>query len=243
MSVGLDADTDWANRNTNLGGLGISGWTLAGWCYRVSGVGYAATALSAICAVANTDNGRHVSLRYNNNFGSGTENDPQLIIEDNGGPVVTFGASDDQMPFDTWCFCYIRSGASGGTVEASWTSDDGDTWHTASGTNTTESSVQGNTVLLGRGNFGDAQTMRGYYAYWQAFGSDIGQTAARALITKSASDSTEWAFWRLASNTDTADTSGNSRTLTFNGSFTSEADPTIPGGGGFTPRSMLLGVG
>ncbi len=37
-----------------------------------------------------------------------------------------------------------------------------------------------------------------------------------------------WAFWRLASATDTADTSGNSRTLTKVGTPTTGTDPTTP---------------
>ena len=36
-----------------------------------------------------------------------------------------------------------------------------------------------------------------------------------------------WADWRLENNTDTADDSGNNRTLTFGGTLTSESDPEL----------------
>lgn len=215
MAIGMNADTDWANRTTDLGGVGIANLTLAGWHYVTSGT---VTDYDAICGVSHASNGRFIALMRDNAFPS-----PHLSISDH----VSETDFPSDPPVNTWVFFIIRSGAAGGTITGEWSSLGSSTWITATHTNGVEGSVQGNQVLLGRSLVGEAQTSKGNYAYWHAYDSEIGETASRALKDKTTPQNSPWAFWPLDDNTDTGDDSGNGRTITFNGSMTSETSPVV----------------
>lgn len=252
MAVGLNADTDWANRTTNIGSVGHTDITLAGWFYRISaGQTFSTIQNKRLMGVGHGSNGRGLGLTLDTNFSSGTINDPRLAISNTQTGSTAFASSP---AFDTWFFAYLRCGDNAGTrtVWAEW-STDGSTWVSHSQVNGVESSVQAEQVLLGRWPVGETNTMVGHYAYFEAFGSDLGQTNARALFHKTATDASEWGFWPLADNTDTGDDSGNGRTLTFNGTLTTETSPVNPPdgiGGGRTTRNtrshrlgLRLGMG
>jgi hypothetical protein len=237
----MNADTDWAHRATNIGSAGHAGVTIAGWCYRLSGIGYSGMTEAALFGIAHGSNGRYLGLGFDNRFDSGAESDPYLAILNSQTGNSPF-AGGDQPPFDEWFFAYMRTQtlAGGDAVFAEW-STDGSTWHTETVANGIEDSVQAEQVLIGRVGVGAANTVIGYYAYIHAYSSDIGETAARALFSASTPQNSPWAFWPLADNTDTGDDSGNSRTLTFNGSMTTETSPDLGGGGGPTVAGPLVG--
>lgn len=226
MGVGLNADTDWLSITANLGGLGQCAFTIGVWHYRSSGVGTGATDSASIIGLSHSSNGRYQTSQFDNTFVSGAETDAKWSISSNGNRSQA-GASDYDIPFDTWVFVVLRADTALGTVYSEWSALGSSTWHSHSRTNIVENSVQGEVVMLGRSVVGDANTSQGYYAYCHAYDSDIGQTAARALKDASTPQNSPWAFWPLADNTDTGDDSGNARTITFNGTITTEASPTL----------------
>lgn len=237
MGVGLNADTDWLNRTTNLGDVGIADWTACGWYYRQSSLTYAQVSDSGICAVSNSSNGRYVTLAFDNRFDDGSNDDPYLCVEDQIGNTPF--AALDQPPFDTWVFFILRSGPAAGTLTAEWSALGSGTWKTQTRTNNVEVSVQGEQFLLGRKVVGTAETAHGNYAYWHVYDSEIGQGPSRALKDASTPQNSPWAFWPLADNTDTGDDSGNGRDLTFNGTITSETSPNLNPPTGDPPWNLL----
>lgn len=235
MSVGLYADTDYIGRAEQLGALGMSDFTMGVWHYRPSGIGYAATQESAILGVTHFSNGRYQKAGFDNFFVSGLETDARFCVESHG--IGTPAAPpDDAMPFDTWVYVLLRADSTpGGTIYAEWSELGSGTWHSISATNNVDVGAVSEGVLLGRGEITTAQTAQGRYAYCHVFNSDIGQASARALKGATGPTGSPWAFWRLADNTDTADTSGNGRTVSFSATFTSESDPALT-----TPQWLLV---
>lgn len=205
----------------------MSDFTMGVWHYRPSGIGYAATQESAILGVTHFSNGRYQKAGFDNAFVSGLETDARFCVESHG--IRTAAAPpDDAMPFDTWVYVLLRADATpGGTIYAEWSELGSGTWHSVSATNNVDVSALSEGVLIGRGEVATPQTAQGYYAYCHAYNSDIGQAAARALKDASTPQNSPWAFWPLANDTDTADTSGNGRTLSFSATFTTEASPSL----------------
>jgi hypothetical protein len=226
--VGMDADTDWAHRAVNIGQVGHTDFGVGLWHYRTSaGQSYSTITEAGIVGVGHGSNGREVFLGFNNRFDSGAITDPYLAIGDSQTGLAAFDGAD-QPPFDTWFYIYLRGWDNGGTrtLTAEW-STDCSTWHSQSKANGVEGSVQAEQVLLGRRGVGDANTSNGWYAYLQVYGTDIGQSALRSACSKSASATSELGFWPLVDNTDTGDDSGNGNTITFNGTLSTEASPTL----------------
>jgi hypothetical protein len=246
MGVLLDADADYLTRATGLGSTGIINWTMWGWHRRTSGVGHAAVDTAAI--LGNEGNAsRHMKLGFDNNFGSGLETDPNLGLGDQTGHT-DFSGADAHPPFDTWLFIVITVAGPAGsaTMTAEWTDDDGASWHTGTRASGVEDSITPANIFIGRAQTGEAQTCRGDYAYWGARAEFMDEASRRALINRSATDTGDWGYWRLADASTLTDSSGNSRTLTAGGTVTNGADPTIPSGEGpppapslYTPRSNI----
>lgn len=233
MGVLLNADADYLSVSGGPASTGLTNYTLWTWHRRTSGVGYSAVDSSNIFAQEGNA-GRHNRFGFDNTFGSGTENDPRLSLADNGG-ATQFATGDDHPPFDTWTFfVLVCSGAAGSvTGKGFWTSDGGNTWHTQTKSMTgTENSITPAQVNFGRAIASDPQCSQGDYAYAGCRAEALSDANAQALVTRSATAAGDWAYWRLLNASSLADSSGNGRNLTANGTVTDGADPTIGGGGG-----------
>lgn len=227
MGVNLNADGDYLSRATGLGATGIIDWTMWGWHRRTSGVGYAAASDANI--FGNEGNaGRAMGLQFDNTFGAGDETGPLLGLADTSTGNTDFGANPS---FDVWTFFVISvQGPAGAAIMEGEYSTDGNTWVTATRNPAgTEDSIVPASIAIGAIITTDAQASQGDYAYCGARAEYMNSAARRLLIYRSAFASGDWGYWRLADNTDLADTSGNGRTLTANGTVTNAgSDPTIP---------------
>ena len=227
MAVGLNSDSDYLSRTGGPASTGLVTYTLWCWVNRTSGVGYSAVTNGALISQEGNA-GRYNSIKFDGRFDSGIEADPYLTISD-AGSAVQFAALS-QPPFDTWVFYVLTvSGtASVKTITVEWSALGSSTWHTQThGAGGTENSITPANVLIGRVIVADANTCYGHYAYAGARAESMGETDRRALKTRTATASGDWAYWPLADNSDTLDTSGNSRTLTFNGTITTETSPDL----------------
>lgn len=236
MGVGLNADADYLSRAaTGLAATGLITYTVWCWHRRSSGVGYALVSDAGVLSLEGNA-GRFNGLRYDNTFSSGVEADPRLTIGDSGGetdfastPARADGYVDDEPPFDVWCFFVktVAGPAGSSTITVEWSTESSSTWHTQTRAAGTEGSITPSTLLFGRALTADAQCSQGYYSYAGARSEFLDETPRRDLKSRVAAAAGDWAYYRLANNSDTADTSGNGRTITFNGTITSEGDPTI----------------
>ncbi len=247
MAVGLSADGDYITRGSiPSGGAGtlsdgaFTNYFLGGWAYHpTSGNSNAATSEGA---VFNTVAGaRQQQFGKDNTFGAGDHTGPQLrfIGNSDGSAQVVFGGGD-QPPFDTWIYYALLDNSTDGMVAAWRTLADG-TWHSEVLTNNNAGSQYINSFYVG--SSGTTQVLFGHYAYIRArYGTGITLTDATTYAESDATIAGDWGFWPLADNSDTADTSGNSRTLTFGGTLTSETSPTftVPS---VPKRLMLMGIG
>lgn len=231
MAIGLDADTDYAGRGSiPSGGAGtltegaFTDFYAGVWLYRpTAGNSYALTAGGYV--LHGNASAREIGI-YFNSAGS-TLDDPQLTMRWDSGGGSGSVVFPDQPPRDAWVYYCMMSDAT--DMIAAWRELGSDTWHSMTASNTNAGSQYINTLTIG--NLAAHNTVvMGHYAYARAV--DASKTLSEALAySKSAvAEAGDWGFWPLDDNTDTADDSGNSRTLTFGGSLTSETSPTLDGG-------------
>lgn len=235
MAVGLDQDTESLQRGSiPSGGAGtLSDGAFANmgvlvWVYRpTSGNSYGLTADGHIIHLQ--AGAREVKVGFDNTFGSGTASDPllQALFNSGGGSgaVQTFvGANflDEWVAYfyyeasATQHIGYIRLSAPNTVVKISRANDNA-------------GSQYANTLTFGN-NAGSSTATLGRYAYGRAkYASGLTDSDMIAWAASTAPLSGDWGFWDLSNNTDNADSSGNGRDLTFNGTLTSESDPPLAG--------------
>lgn len=243
MAVGLDADTDALSRGSipsgGAGTLSDGGFTNTGigvWCYRpTSGNTYGTTAGGPI--LHQQAGARECGVIYDSTGSLLT--DPQLQgVFNSGGGAGTPATFGTQPPLDTWCYFVFLDNSTSGQI-AAYRQLGSDTWVSLTRTNDNAGSQFTNTLTFGN-NSGVSAVVMGRYAFARArYGA--GQTLADwlAYSKSNVTVSGDWGFWPLADNTDTADTSGNSRTLTFSGSITTETSPTLDAAAGNAARAMF----
>lgn len=229
MAVGLDVDGDYMSRTgIPSGGAGtltngaFADFFVGIWAYFPSaGNSYVATAGGN---VLHGVSGAREIYTGKNNVGS-LYTDPQLIaMWDSGGPTQT--SFTVQPAFDVWQYFYYTADAT--NMTSAWRTLGSDTWNSHTNANTNAGSQYINNLYFG--SQGITQVLFGRYAYARAVAA--AKTAAQALTysKSSVTETGDWGFWPLDNNTDTADDSGNARTLTFGGTLTSETSPTLDGG-------------
>ncbi len=107
-------------------------------------------------------------------------------------------------------------------------------------TNDNASSQYVNTLTFGNTAANNVQAP-GDYAFARAVASaSLTVSDVQSLCNNPATVAGDWGFWPLGDNTDTGDDSGNGRTLTFNGTLTSEASPTL--GSSTIVAALLAGL-
>lgn len=239
MAVGLDQDTESLQRTSipsgtsgTLTGGGFSDFFAGVWLYRPS-----ATATYALTAGGGIFHGqagaREIALGFNSAGSNLADLNLQVTFNSGGGTgaVQTFAghAGDDFL--DEWVYYFFYENSSNDQVAGYILLSDLNTANTITRANDNAGSQYINTLTFGNVS-GNNTVVLGHYAYARAVNS--ASLTASNVLTYAASSSTEsgdWGFWPLADNTDTGDDSGNSRTLTFGGTLTSETSPTLGGGG------------
>lgn len=253
MAIGLNADTEYARRSSipsgGAGTLSDGGFknTFQGvWLYRPSGT--ATYALTAEGAIIHCQAGaREVVLGFNSAGAALADLNLQIVYNSGGGtgtPYLFTGHAGDDF-LDEWVYYFILDNSTSGQI-AGYIPLSTLTAVSQARTNDNAGSQYINTLTFGNTSSGNAVVL-GHYAYARAqYGTGITVADAEAYAASDAADAGDWGFWPLADNADTGDDSGNSRTLTFNGTLTSETSPTLGGGGGGAVKRnnfMLFGMG
>lgn len=234
MGIGIEADGRYARRTGipsggagTLSGGGFSDFFAGVWVYRDSAVvTYANTAGGAI--IHGLGAAREVLLGFDN-VGA-VLSDLSLWVQFNSGGGTlsdqTFAAHAGDDFLDQWMYYFFYENSADEHVAGYIALSDLNTAVTITRANDNAGSQYVNTLTFG--SYGTGSNACGHYAFGRAV-NDAGLVAADALAY-AASDATisgDWGFWPLADNADTGDDSGNGRSLTFNGTITSEASPTL----------------
>lgn len=237
MAVGLDADTEYLRRSSipsgtagTLSGGGFSDFFVGVWLYRpTTGNSYSLTSDGAI--IHGQAGAREILLGFDNTFGAGTAADPLLYVVFNSGGGTGANQTFSGANFlDEWVYYFFYENSANSQVAGYIKLSDLNTATTITRANDNAGSQYVNTLTFGNVS-GSSAVVMGHYAYARARSSS--SITASDILTWAASDATiagDWGFWPLADNTDTGDDSGNSRTLTFGGTLTSETSPTLGGG-------------
>lgn len=248
MAIGIDADTEYAERagipSGGAGTLSAGGFAdfFAGvWVYRPASTTYALTAAGSIihCQAG----AREVIVGFNSAGSNLVDLNLQIIYNSGGGtgtPFLFTGHTGADF-LDEWVYYFIYEDASNNLVGGYILLSDLATAVTNSYANDNAGSQFVNSLTFGCDSAHGACVL-GYYAFGRARDS---AASAGNVLTYAASDATiagDWGFWPLLDNTDTGDDSGNSRTLTFGGTLTTQTSPTLTVASAIK-RALLLGIG
>lgn len=240
MAISFNADGEYARRSSiPSGGTGtltdgaFKNTFVGVWCYVPgSGAGGTYGGVSDGKIIHFKSGARECFVGFDNTFGSGTPEDPQLTVMFNSG-----GGSGSNQTFatqpsrDTWIYVVLLDNSTSGQI-AAWRELGSDTWHSITRTNDNAGSQYTNTLTFGSSDAGGGDSLFAHFAYARAkYGTGITLADALTWSKDDATVSGDWGFWPLADNTDTGDDSGNGYTLTFNGAATATS-PTLDGGGG-----------
>lgn len=250
MAVGIDLDTEYVERTSiPSGGAGtlsqgaFSDFFTGVWLYRPSsGNSYSLTSDGYIIGLQ--AGAREMKLGFDNTFGAGTAADPQLqVIFNSGGGAGTSQTFASANFLDEWVYYFLlaNGGTTGNQVAGYIRLSNPTTAVTITRTNDNATSQYINTLTFGNASAHGTATY-GRYAYARARDSAAVTADAVTYANSGATISGDWAFWPMADNTDTADTSGNGRTVTFGGTLSNETSPTL-GATAAVKSLMLLGVG
>lgn len=239
MAVGLNLDTEsiqitgipsgTAGTLTESPGgtFGFCNFGIGVWVYRPSsGNSYSLTSDGYI--ISGKSGAREIRVGFDNTFGVGDATAPLLNVVFNSGggtgSVQTFASANF---LDEWVYYFFYE--SGGTHHAGYIRLSSPTTVVKiSRTNDNAASQYINTLTFGNGPDNDAVTM-GNYAFARA--KNVAGLTDADIIAWAASNAPiagDWGFWPLVDNSDTGDDSGNARTLTFNGTLSSESSPPFP---------------
>lgn len=234
MAVGLDQDTEGAYRaSIPSGGAGtltdgaFANFFVGVWVYRPSSTAtYANTAGGAIIDLQG--GARLISLGFNSVGGTLADIDLQATLNSDGSGVQLFATHAGNDYLDEWVYYFILENSTSGHIAGYiLLSDLASVADSITRANDNAGSQYANTLTFGNVAALSACVL-GHYAYGRAvYGTGLTTTDALAYAASSAPDAGDWGFWPLADNADTGDDSGNSRTLTFAGTLTSESDPSL----------------
>jgi hypothetical protein len=205
---------------------GSGGWTVAGW-FRLVNDRNAVTTLWSLDGVFSSS---WHSLRTDV---TGTS----LRLNQSGTDVLTIAS----LTVGTWYFVAVRKDASG-NVKAYVGTEAGGVLTTVTGSVTNINPYSGDGYVGGNA-YGDWLDGRGWgLRLWDVDLSDA-EVDAEFTASSRARTANNRAQWLLDTVPPTADSSGNSRTLTnTGGAWALEAGPTLPTGAGATVMPAAVGV-
>lgn len=226
-----------------LSGAGFADFYAGVWVYRPSAsVTYANTAGGAI--VHCNGGARSLTLGFDSAGSALSDLSLRMIFNSGGGAGTPYffpaHAGDDYL--DEWVHYFIlQSGGLTGSQRAGYIPlADLANPVVQLRTNDNAGSQYVNTLTFGNVAANNARCT-GHYAFARAVASaSLAVSDVQSLCNNPATVAGDWGFWPIADNTDTGDDSGNSRSLTFNGTITSEASPTL--GSSSIVASLLAGM-
>lgn len=249
MGIGIDGAGDSAQRTGipsgttgTLSGGGFSDFYAGVWVYRDSAdVTYANTAGGAFihCQAG----AREIVLGFDS-AGSNLSDLSLRAIFNSGGGAGTpyfFPAHQGDDFLNEWVHYFILAagGATGSQRMGYFRLADLANPVVQLRTNDNAGSQYVNTLTFGNTSANNARAT-GNYAFGRArASSSLTVLDVQSLCNNPATVAGDWGFWPMADNTDTGDDSGNGRSLTFNGTLTNEADPTL---GSAIVASLLAGL-
>ena len=238
MAVGLDTDTEYIERASipsggagTLSGGGFSDFYCGKWLYRPSST--ATHALTAAGSIIHGQAGaREVILGFNSTGSNLSDLNLQATFNSGGGAGTPylFPLHTGADFLDEWMYYGLFEDASNNLVAGYIRLADLATAVTQTYANDNAGSQYINSLTFGNSS-SHAACVLGYYAFGRARDS---AASVGDFLTYAASDATiagDWGFWPCLDNADTGDDSGNGRTLTFNGTLTTETSPTLGGAG------------
>jgi hypothetical protein len=246
-AVGLDLDTEYVARagfpSGGAGTLSDGGFAncfVGVWVYRPSSTTtYALTATGAIIHMQ--AGAREVSLAFNSAGAALADLNLQIFFNSGGGAgtPATFAGHLGNSFLDEWVYYFIYE--TSGTQHAGYIRLAAPTTVVKlTRANDNAGSQYANTLTFGNAD-GSGTVVLGHYAYARArYDTTISDADVISWAASSSPAVGDLGFWALATNSDTADTSGNSLTATFNGTLTTETSPTLGGGGGVSPVPKLM---
>lgn len=236
MAIGIDLDTEYAERagipSGGAGTLSAGGFAdffVGVWLYRPSAT--ATYALTAAGSIIHMQAGARECIVGFNSAGANLADLNLQVIYNSGGGTGTpylFPGITGASFLDEWVYYFFYENAANDLVAGYIRLSDLNTAFTNSYANDNAGSQFVNQLTFGADS-GHGACVLGHYAYARARDS---AASAGDVLTYAASSATiagDWGFWDLDTNSDTADTSGNSRTLTFGGTLTTETSPTLGG--------------
>lgn len=238
MAVGLDQDTESLQRGSipsgGAGTLSDGGFKncFAGvWVYRPSATTtYALTAAGSF--IHFQAGAREVVLGFNSAGSVLSDLNLQIIFNSGGGAgtPATFSGHTGASFLDEWVYYFIADNPTDGQIAGYIRLADLATAVTQVRANDNAGSQFVNTLTFGNNSSNNAVALGNYAFARAAYNTSTGYNTADALaFAATSSTSGDWGFWPLADNTDTGDDSGNARTITFNGTLSSESDPSLSG--------------
>lgn len=249
MGVGLDTDTEYLRRSSiPSGGAGTLSDgaftnTFQGvWVYRDSGTStYALTSGGRIIHLQS--GAREVLLGFNSAGGTLADINLQIIFNSGGGAgsSQTFASHAGDDFLDEWVYYFIVDNATDGQIAGYiLLSDLNNVADSITRANDNAGSQYVNTLTFGNDS-GGSVVVAGWYAYARAvYATGMDETDALTYAASDATETGDWGFWPIVDSADDADTSGNGRDLTFNGTLSDEDSPTLGGGG--IPAAVLAAL-
>jgi hypothetical protein len=261
MAVSLNADTEYLRR-ASIPGSGDAGRLCDGgfkntfqgvWLYRPS-----ATATHALTSggsiIQCTSAARQVKIGWNAVGAVLSDLNLQITFNSGGGggAVQSFGSHFGDTFLNEWVYYFILDNSTSGQI-AGYIRIADLTVVSITRTNDNAGSQYINTLTFGNLDPIGSEVTLGHYAYARArFATGITITDVIRWARMTTPAVGDWGFWPLNHNTDACDSSGNSRSLTFNGTLDSALSPTLraperhafkwahsaAAGGGQPPRTL-----
>jgi hypothetical protein len=251
VAVGIDADTENVTR-TGIPGSGNAGRLCNGgykdtftgvWLYRPSGT--ATYALTAGGKIIYLNSGpREVHIGFNSAGAALADLSLNIVFNSGGGAGSdqTFASHGGDDFLDEWVYYFILDNSTSGQIAGYIRYADLGTGVTDSITRANDNAGSQYIATQVIGNTGTTACVLGHYAYLRnRFATGITTVQALAAANSASAITGDWNFCPLANNTDTLDTSGNTRNMTFTGTLTSQTSPTLGGGGGGGITGPLMG--
>lgn len=236
MAIGIDADTEYARRSSipsggagTLSDGGFTNYFTGVWVRRPSST--ATYALSAGGSFIHLQAGaREVVLGFDSAGAVLADLTLQVVFNSGGGTGTpySFTGYTGASFLDEWVYMFTFDNATD-TQVAGYIPYSTMTPVYQARTNDNAGSQYINTLTFGNNSSGNACVL-GHYAYARArYGGGVTLANIVSIAQLATFDSNDWGGWPLSNNADNVDDSGNGRDLTFNGTLTSESDPSIGG--------------
>lgn len=243
MAVGLDLDTEWIERSGipsggagTLSQGGFADFFVGVWLYRPSAT--ATYALTAGGAIIHLQAGaREVVLGFDTAGAVLADLSLRIIFNSGGGAGTPyfFPAINGASFLDEWVYYFLYEDTSNNLVGGYIRLADLATAVTQSYANDNAGSQYINNLNFGNDS-SHGNVVLGHYAYARARDSAASAANVLAYAASNAPIAGDWGFWPMDDNTDTADDSGNGRSLTFTGTLTSQSSPP------FGPQNQLAWI-